>query len=1136
MKDNLNDTRLLQLSEERLRLAQKVAHFGSWEYDIETKRLWGSEECFAIYGFENKSGYISTEEIDELIENPEVVGQAMNDLILNGKKHEIEYVIAKKNSNEKRTIFSVAELVKDQTGKPLKVIGVVQDITERKRIDKNLRISEKRLIRSQKAARIGSWEFDLETRQLWATEECFKMFGLERETGYVIPEEINGLVEDAQKIYDGWDELVRTGKKFDIEYSVRKKSGNGKTIVHSIGDLIKDKNGNPAKIVGIMKDISQRKNAEEELRNSEEKYRNLVENMADGVYKTTHEGKFVELNQAMVCILGYDSKEELMSVDIKSQVYFDESERERTVESDTLNETEIYRLRKKDGSEVWVEDNGRHVLDENGQVLFHEGILRNVTERVKIERELRASEKKYREFVDNMPDGVYKSTQDGKFLEVNEALVKILGYDSKEDLMSIDIKTQLYFKLSEREKEPLHKEFNQMTDYCLRKKDGSEIWVEHNGRRVVDENENIIYREGILRDITKKREIEHALRESEFLLRESQKVALLGSFTTEVKEAMWKSSHILDEFFEIDKDYFRNFDGYVNIVHPEHKDLFVKKLTESFEKKERFELEYKIVGQKSKTEKWAHGLGDFEFDSDGNILRMVGTVQDITDRKKLEMQLLQSQKVAQLGSYVYDIISSGWTSSQILDEILQIDQNYRHDFDGYIQLVHPDFRDIFINSLTICLEKKQRFEIEYKIIRQHDKTERWVHGLGDFEIDKNGRPVKMYGTIQDITDRKKLEMQLVQAQKLEGLGTLAGGIAHDFNNLMAILLGNAELLRTHIQENSKQIHYVDQIIDVADRGASISKQLLLFSRQSDLNMKPISLSSLINELKTMLGHFIPKKITIKTSIEVENGLINGDAGHIHQVLLNLCLNAKDAMGESGTLTIAEKSADASEIREKFSKEVDGKFVVVSISDTGSGIDDAILSKIFDPFFTTKEKGKGSGLGLSIVDGLVKSHNGFIEVKSKKGEGTTFYLFFPAINNVDISKTKTPKHTAIAGKVILVVDDEKDIRELFREYLEMIGTSVILASDGIEALAIYKKMGPGIDVVISDLGMPNMSGEELFMNLKKLNPRINVIISSGYLDRLTRESILQLGVKEVISKPYKFVEIANILEKLFTGKL
>ena len=1136
MKEDLKDTGTVLLSEERLRVAQKVAHFGSWEYDIATGQLWGSEECFKIYGFENRSGQISPDEIDKLIENPEPVRQAMNDLIANGKKHEIEYEITRINDSEKRSIFSVAELVKDDTGNHHKVIGVVQDITERKRIEKNLRISEKRLTRSQKAAHIGSWEFDLKTKQLWATEECFKMYGLDHETGYVIPEEINDLVEDVQKIYNGWDELVRTGKKFDIEYTVRKKDNNETTIVHSIGDLIKDKNGIPTKIVGIMKDITHRKKSEKALRDSEEKYRNFVEHMADGVYKTTHDGKFVEINQAMVCILGYDSKEELMQVDIKSQVYFNESERDRVTENETRNETEIYRLRRKDGSEVWVEDNGRHILDENGKVVFHEGIIRDVTSRVKIEQELRASEKKYREFVDHMPDGVYKSTQEGKFLEVNDALVRILGYDSKEDLMAIDIKTQLYFDLAEREKEPLHKQFNQMTNYCLKKKDGSAIWVEHNGRRVVDENENILYREGILRDITEKRKIEQALRESEFLLGESQKVAKLGSYTTEVAEQVWKSSRILDEFFEIDQNYVRNFEGYVNLVHPDHKELFAAKFMECFGKKERFELEYKTVSHKTKTEKWAHGLADYEFDRDGNIVRIFGTVQDITDRKKLEMQFVQSQKVAQLGSYVYDIASSIWTSSQILDEILQIDHNYKHDFEGYIQLIHPDFRDVFINSLTISLEENKRFDFEYKIIRQIDRTERWVHELGDFEIDKNGKPVKKFGTIQDITDRKKLEMQLVQAQKLEGLGTLAGGIAHDFNNLMAILLGNAELLRTHIRENSKQLQYVDQIIDVADRGASISKQLLLFSRQSDLNMKPISLSGLINELKTMLGHFIPKKITIKTSIEVENGLINGDAGHIHQVLLNLCLNARDAMGESGTLTITEKSADAAVIREKFSKDATGKFVVVSISDTGSGIDDSILSKIFDPFFTTKEKGKGSGLGLSIVDGLVKSHNGFIEVKSKKGEGTTFNLYFPAINNVDSSKEKAEKQTSMAGKVILVVDDEKDIRELFREYLEMIGASVILASDGIEALSIYKKMGPGIDVIISDLGMPNMSGEELFLNLKKLNPGVKVIISSGYLDRLTRDSILQLGVREVIAKPYKFVEIANILEKLFTGKL
>ena len=348
-----------------------------------------------------------------------------------------------------------------------------------------------------------------------------------------------------------------------------------------------------------------------------------------------------------------------------------------------------------------------------------------------------------------------------------------------------------------------------------------------------------------------------------------------------------------------------------------------------------------------------------------------------------------------------------------------------------------------------------------------------------------------------------------------------------------MLLGNAELLLAHVPSDSKLSKYVDRIIDISNRGASISKQLLLFSRQSEVNLQPISLSHIIEEVKTMLQHFIPKTITVHTHIDVDNGLINGDAGHIHQVILNLCINAKDAMGEHGALTITERSVDASVVREKFSNDVEGKYITVAVSDEGSGIEESILPKIFDPFFTTKEKGKGTGLGLSIVDGIVRSHSGFIDVQSKIGEGTTVTLYFPSAQNLEEKKTEVMVHHAVPGKTILVVDDEDIFRFVLSEYLETAGYTVLRVSDGFEALEVYRQHGSTIDVVISDLGMPNMAGEELFKQLKVMNPSVKVIISSGYLDRSTRVSMIGTGIKEVITKPYKFSEIAIILEKVLS---
>lgn len=386
--------------------------------------------------------------------------------------------------------------------------------------------------------------------------------------------------------------------------------------------------------------------------------------------------------------------------------------------------------------------------------------------------------------------------------------------------------------------------------------------------------------------------------------------------------------------------------------------------------------------------------------------------------------------------------------------------------------------------------------------------------------------------IEDITEQKITQRQLIQSQKLESLGTLAGGIAHDFNNLLAMILGNAELLKKQLGNDPKSKKYVESIIDVAHRGSSISKQMLLFSHQSELKMQTVSVAHIIEDLKMMLLHFIPKTIVIHTSHDGGNGSILCDVGHINQVILNLCINAKDAMGDRGILEIAERTVPGDDVRNRFPDASGDRYVALSVGDTGTGIDEENVQKIFDPFFTTKERGKGTGLGLSIVDGIVRSHNGFIDVRSKKGEGTTFTLYFPAMTETAAESAPKPLKEHFSGKNILVVDDEEILVDILKEYLEEIGCSVMTAADGVEAVKMYQQNTTAVDAVISDLGMPNMNGVEMYNEMKKINPGVKVIISSGYLDRNFRNQMKKNGIIEIVNKPYKFEEIGDVLERVF----
>ncbi|MFA6468453.1 MAG: PAS domain S-box protein [Bacteroidota bacterium] len=748
----------------------------------------------------------------------------------------------------------------------------------------------------------------------------------------------------------------------------------------------------------------ERKKTEQILRESEHSYVGLFNSVADAIYIQQSNGQFIDVNNGAERMYGYSRKEfvgktpEFLSAPGKNDLPKIMALVEKTFATGDPQHFEFWGKRKN--GEVFPKD----VVTNKGKYFGQDVIIttaRDVTERKRAERALEMSELRYGKLIESLLDGVYKSTHDGRFVDVNPALVSMLGYPSKEELMAVDIKKDLYFDEADRDNVTIQEMEEKIGVYRMKKKDGSEVWVEDHGRYIYDEAGNILYHEGILRDVTERR---------------------------------------------------------------------------------RAEEELKIAA---------------------TVYKAVGEAIVVTDA---------SNKIVDINPAFTKL--TGYSKEEAIGNTPSMMKSGKMDLQFY-------------EEMWRSLKKTGMWQGE--IINRRKNGELFDEWLSISTIhDAQGEVFQYVGLFSDITEQKRMQVQLLQSQKLESLGTLAGGIAHDFNNLLAMLLGNAELLKKHLVNDDKLKRYVDQIIDVSHRGVSISKQLLFFSRQSELNLQPISLSHIIEDVKNMLQHFIPKTISVMTDIDVVNGIIDGDAGHLHQIILNLCLNAKDAMGEHGSITIRERMADPAVIREKFSFEAQRPFVSISVTDTGTGIDEEHMGKIFDPFFTTKEKGKGTGLGLSIVNGLVRSHHGFIDVETHKGIGTTFTLYFPTSNSLSEELIAADQEESIAGKTILVVDDEEVLRDALKENLEHAGCVVLTAPDGFAALDIYRTHGRVIDLIISDLGMPNMSGEEMFDRLKKVNPEVKVIISSGYLDRSIRSQMIAAGIKEVINKPYKFSEINTVI--------
>jgi two-component system cell cycle sensor histidine kinase/response regulator CckA len=387
----------------------------------------------------------------------------------------------------------------------------------------------------------------------------------------------------------------------------------------------------------------------------------------------------------------------------------------------------------------------------------------------------------------------------------------------------------------------------------------------------------------------------------------------------------------------------------------------------------------------------------------------------------------------------------------------------------------------------------------------------------------------------DITERKVLEDQLRQAQKLESLGTLAGGIAHDFNNVLGIILGYTSMLEDRKVDPEKSTRSIAAVNKAVQRGAGLVRQLLTFARKTETLFESVRLNDVIVELAGMLEQTLPRSIQVSSKLGKEIPSITGDSNQLHQALLNLSLNAHDAMPKGGTLTFTTRTVMGTEVRRRFPEAQKEEYVCVSVADTGIGMDKSLLARVFEPFFTTKEKGHGTGLGLAVVYGVVTSHHGFIDVESRVGHGTTFHLYFPvpecSIGVPLIAAEQARAQVPGGTETLLVVEDEEMMLDLLKSILGGKGYQVMTARDGEEAVKLYARHRNQIDLVLMDMGLPKLSGAEALQKLQGINPKVKVIFASGYINPHIKSEVLKAGVKHFVQKPYVPQEVLLHIRKV-----
>jgi len=501
--------------------------------------------------------------------------------------------------------------------------------------------------------------------------------------------------------------------------------------------------------------------------------------------------------------------------------------------------------------------------------------------------------------------------------------------------------------------------------------------------------------------------------------------------------------------------------------------------------------------------------------------------------KESEYFLRESQAVARLGSYVLDIPTGIWKSSAVLDEIFGIDEHYERSVKGWTLLAHPEWQqvmaDYFVNHV---LGQRARFDKDYQIIRPNDGEVRWVHGMGELEFDDQQQPIKMIGTIQDITERKRVEFELQKMQRLTSVGTLAGGIAHDFNNILMGLFGNIALAKTEISNDHPGFKPLEDAEKSMFRAIRLTKQLLTFAKGGDPVKEEVSLDSLIEEVARF--DLSGSNVMLVHNQTDDLWSANVDKGQIQQVISNLTLNAREAMPNGGHLYVSLENVEIKE--SSCSGPNKGKYIKITMRDEGTGIDQKIIDRIFDPYFTTKHT--GSGLGLATSYSIIFKHGGHIGVSSEFGKGATFTLYLPASDSQRLPEIKKPFDSSSPLKSslkILILDDEEVIRMIVPRWLKRMGCFVATSADGRETIDMYRKSlstGEPFDILILDLTIPGgIGGLEVIKEILTINPKATALVSSGYANDPVMSNYAFYGFKGVLPKPYTEAQLQELVGQI-----
>lgn len=917
---------------------------------------------------------------------------------------------------------------------------------------------------------------------------------------------------------------------------------------------LKDNKRNVRGYLKLVRDLNKRKPLKDLLRSLQEEYHFLFESNphplwiidADTLY-------FLAANEAAINHYGY-SREEFLSMNIKDIRPLED--RPAVIKASVemapgFSYLGHWRHYKKDGLLIDVEITTYTIVLVEKEVRLVQG--KDLTNERRAEEAFRQSQERFAQVFHASPVSISICTlTDERFVDVNEAFLQLCGYTRNEMIgrtanqLGLWTNPYVYDSL-----------IRSLVEHGSVKNVEARLRTKSGETRECLISIELINLDGTdcllitLLDLTERLQAERLLQQSRASLANAQRIARLGNWERDLKTNLVTWSDELYRIYGIDRELFgESFAAFIQCVHPDDKARVEATLNRAIAKRGSFDFYYRIYAPDG-TLKFIQERGDVIIEGE-EAVRLVGTAQDVTELKQAEEASRKfEERYRVVARATNDVI---WDWDLTSDEVGWNDAVYEgfhyqkaqvgNTARWWYEHIHPEDRTRVVSSIHALIDSGEQYWMDEYRFERGDGSYAFVYDRGFVIHNERGEPVRMIGSMLDLTERRKAEEalreseeKLRQSQKMESIGRLAGGIAHDFNNLLTAIIGYSDLTLDALRENDPLQNNILEIRKASERAAELTHKLLAFSRRQMLQPRVVNLNSVVSDMDRILRRLLTEDVDLITKLDPTVGKVKADPGQIEQVIINLAVNARDAMPLGGKLIIETANV---ELDQQYalnnSDAVPGSYVLMSFSDNGIGMDEATMENIFEPFFTTKEVGKGTGLGLATVYGILRQSEGHVQVQSEVDQGTTFKIYLPRVTEeAEIVKGSVFTQSDYYGtETILLAEDDEIVRKMAQMILEKKGYKVLTAANGQEALLISERYTGQIDLLLTDVVMPKMSGYVLAERLLAFRPEIMVLYMSGYAeDAIARRRTMDEG-KNFMEKPFTPDSLARKMRRVFDG--